>query len=79
MRAETEAKLYLIKALLIGAGLGSILVFLVEGVGVEWTIVGALTLMLIYLVSMAYEMKLKEIQERREQDQRREPRLGDRA
>lgn len=67
MRAETEAALYIVKLGLIAIISGTTVYGLIAYLGINWTVVIGLGLLLIWLTGQIYEAKVAEIQRRDQQ------------
>ena len=67
MRAETEAALYIVKLALIAIISGTTVYGLITYLGINWTVVIGLGLLLVYLTCQIYQTKVAEIQRRNSQ------------
>ena len=67
MKPQTEAVLYIVKLALIAIMSGTVVYGLITYLGINWTVIIGLGLLLVYLTIQIYETKVAEIQRRNSQ------------
>ena len=61
MKAEYQAALYVGKFLVSTVAIAAVLLTVVHLVGINWTIVALLGVMLVFMIRFMYQVKLQEI------------------